>query len=112
MASGTLIFTRTQRRVLTAILLVLIACSAVAARHHDTHDRIVATERRQIEKTDYLLWHRQATGGLEFDSLNDSLRLFSTIADKLASDASGAGDAATDVAHTSSEPARQDVGDR
>jgi hypothetical protein len=91
MASATKTFTTTHPRLLPAAsLLVLIACSAVAARYHSVSDSVTSANHVLVETSDYLAWHRQETSALELDSLSRSLRLFSTIADKFASDASGA----------------------
>ena len=95
MASATNSFTTTHPRLLpAATLLVLIACSAVAARYDSTSDSVASADHAQVETHDYLVWHRQETSSLELDSLSRSLRLFSTIADKFARDASGAGEIA------------------
>jgi hypothetical protein len=89
MTSSTRIFAITHPRLLAAVVLVLIACSAVAAAHaHRSADPIVPREQVQVEARDYLAWHRQEARAFEPDSLSGSLRLFSNIADKLAADAS------------------------
>jgi hypothetical protein len=74
--------------VLASIVLVLIAFSAVAARGHHARE---ASHPAVVETADYLAWHRQEAGTVELDTLGGSLRLFSTIADQLAADASGDG---------------------
>ena len=102
MVSATRIFTSTQRFVLTVILLAFVACSALAARYHDPRDPPASSDDLQVQTSDYLLWHRLESDSSGPDSLTESLRLFSTIADKLASDAIGTFESTTGTARPTS----------
>lgn len=87
MVLATQAFTSRKRLVLALILLALLACLALAACVYEALNGTVLPTQVEVKTSDYLVWHRLESGSSELDSLTESLRLFSTIADKLASDA-------------------------
>ena len=97
MALSGKIFADRHAKPFAALVLVLVAFSAVAAREHRAYDRSGPVHRVEVDTNDYLAWHYQQAASVEVDSLSGSLHLFSTIADKLAADA-GEGEGYTSVA--------------
>jgi hypothetical protein len=87
MAQSTNGFAKKHRNLLAAALALAVPFFAIVAEGRAEHAVRSQPSTPVAETSDYLAWHQQEASAVELDSLSGSLRLFSTIADKLAADA-------------------------
>lgn len=81
-------FTKLTKRSITLVAAVVVPLLAFGALAHDKHHAIErpAATADAPQAADYLAWHRQEASMVELDTLTESLRLFSTVSDVLATD--------------------------